>query len=219
MDDFGNYILGSETEWATPEEMSALEHKCSIHPKEVFTYHVSWQWLFEGDAETDSYDTYLGNKNGEEAPGVKVSIGTYAEMDPPSEDPDIPVPTTPAGSSPDNADTKPQDAKPQVSKPENDNKDVEPPHSVDVNIDIGNKGDEATGGAYISIGAHAAVNPASMGHNPIKHLLSNESDCCCCWLLRLLLFIALQLIIWIWWLCRKIKKLKKAVKEFEKTMS
>ena len=76
IDSYGNYILGSETEWITPAEMNELHHKGSIHPGEVFTYHVTWRWVFEIDEGQDSYDTYLGNENGEIFPGVAVRINT-----------------------------------------------------------------------------------------------------------------------------------------------
>ena len=82
MDDYGDYILGSDTEWADSDGMNQLAHKGSIHPGEVFTYHVSWQWVFEVSDEQDAYDTYLGNQNGEVLPGVRVGIETQASANP-----------------------------------------------------------------------------------------------------------------------------------------
>ena len=82
MDDYGNYILGSDTQWIGSDDMNALEHRGSIHPGEVFTYHVSWRWVFEVSDDQNAYDTYLGNQNGEVLPGVKVGIATLAEADP-----------------------------------------------------------------------------------------------------------------------------------------
>lgn len=82
VDDYGNYILGSETQWCTPEQMNKLEHKGQIHPGEVFTYHVSWQWAFEVSGEQDAYDTYLGNQDGEVLPGVAVGMTTEAAANP-----------------------------------------------------------------------------------------------------------------------------------------
>lgn len=82
IDNHGNYILGDENSWGTPGSMNTLTHKGSIHPGEVFTYHISWQWIFEVDAEQDAYDTYLGNQNGEILPGVRVSIQTDAAANP-----------------------------------------------------------------------------------------------------------------------------------------
>ena len=76
LDNYGNYILGSDTQWGTSDDMNNLAHKGSIHPGEVFTYHVSWQWIFEVSEEQDTYDTYLGNQNGEILPGVRVGIST-----------------------------------------------------------------------------------------------------------------------------------------------
>lgn len=81
-DTYGNYILGSETDWATADDMNALAHKGSIHPDEVFTYHVSWQWVFEVNDEQDAYDTYLGAQNGEILPGISVSIETQSSANP-----------------------------------------------------------------------------------------------------------------------------------------
>ena len=81
-DTYGNYILGSETEWLSAADMNELAHKGSIHPGEVFTYHVRWQWLFEVSDEQDDYDTYLGNQDGEVVPGVAVGIETQASANP-----------------------------------------------------------------------------------------------------------------------------------------
>lgn len=82
VDDYGNYILGSDTEWVGADGMNQLAHKGSIHPGEVFTYHVRWQWLFEVSDEQDDYDTYLGNQDGEVVPGVAVGIETQASANP-----------------------------------------------------------------------------------------------------------------------------------------
>ncbi len=81
-DDYGNYILGSDEIWASAAELNALVHKGSIHPGEVFTYHVVWQWVFEVDEERDAYDTYLGNHDGIIVPGVAVGIETQASANP-----------------------------------------------------------------------------------------------------------------------------------------
>lgn len=78
VDDYGNYILGSDESWVDSHAMNALAHKGSIHPGEVFTYHVTWQWVFEVSDDQDAYDTYLGNRNGEIRPGVRVGIETEA---------------------------------------------------------------------------------------------------------------------------------------------
>lgn len=82
VDDYGNYIVGDEETWAGANDMNALAHKGSIHPGEVFTYHVVWQWLFEVDDAQDGYDTYLGNVNGAVIPGVSVGIETQASANP-----------------------------------------------------------------------------------------------------------------------------------------
>lgn len=82
VDSYGNYLLGSETQWAGADEMNALVHKGSIHPGEVFAYHISWQWVFEVSQERDEYDTYLGNQGGQLVPGVRVGINTQAEVNP-----------------------------------------------------------------------------------------------------------------------------------------
>ena len=79
-DGYGNYILGSDDAWASAGEMNALVHRGSIHPGEVFTYHVSWQWVFEAGDGQDARDTALAN--GDELPGVAVSIETQASADP-----------------------------------------------------------------------------------------------------------------------------------------
>lgn len=82
IDSYGNYILGDENTWVTPDDMNGLYHKGSIHPGEVFTYHVSWQWVFEVSGEQDVYDTYLGNQDGEILPGVAVGITTESVANP-----------------------------------------------------------------------------------------------------------------------------------------
>ena len=82
IDSYGNYILGDENTWVTPDDMNGLYHKGSIHPGEVFTYHVSWQWVFEVSDEQDTYDTYLANQDGEILPGVAVSITTESMANP-----------------------------------------------------------------------------------------------------------------------------------------
>lgn len=82
LDDYGNYILGSDTEWVTSEDTNALNHKGRIHPGEVFTYHIQWRWVFEVDAEQDAYDTFLGVQQGEAKPGISVSILTEAMANP-----------------------------------------------------------------------------------------------------------------------------------------
>ena len=82
VDSYGNYILGSETEWVNPDGMNTLAHKGSIHPGEVFTYHVSWRWIFEVSEEQDGYDTFLGNQDGETVPGITVGITTESAANP-----------------------------------------------------------------------------------------------------------------------------------------
>lgn len=82
MDDYGNYILGNENTWVSSDEMNALEHRASIHPGEVFTYHVSWQWVFEVSEDQDAYDTFLGSQNGQILPGIRVGIETEAVANP-----------------------------------------------------------------------------------------------------------------------------------------
>ena len=36
--------FGGYSDW-TREHMDAFAHKGSIHPGEVFTYHISWRWV------------------------------------------------------------------------------------------------------------------------------------------------------------------------------
>lgn len=82
VDAHGNYILGSQTQWATASQMNELVHKGSIHPGEVYTYHVSWQWAFEVSQGQDTYDTYLGSQSGENIPGLRVGITTESVANP-----------------------------------------------------------------------------------------------------------------------------------------
>ena len=82
VDDYGNYILGSRTEWVGADEMNALAHKGSIHPGEVFSYHVTWRWVFEVGDDQNQSDTDLGNQDGIIAPGVCVGVSTEAVANP-----------------------------------------------------------------------------------------------------------------------------------------
>lgn len=82
VDTYGNYILGSEEEWASAEQLSKLQHKGSVHPSEVYTYHISWQWAFETSAEQNAYDTHLGAYDGENPPGLAVKIETQSSANP-----------------------------------------------------------------------------------------------------------------------------------------
>ena len=78
VDAYGNYVLGSEDTWATAEEMNELSHKGTIHPGEVFTYHVTWQWAFDVSDTHDAYDTYLATQEGPDYPGLAVGIKTQS---------------------------------------------------------------------------------------------------------------------------------------------
>jgi len=82
-DHYGNYLLGSETEWVSVEELNRILHKGAIHKGEIFTYHLSWQWVFETDEAGDTYDTQLGNGDG--APGVEIVILTESTAKPAEE--------------------------------------------------------------------------------------------------------------------------------------
>ena len=81
-DDYDNYILGSDTQWVNSDSMNALDHRGRIHPGEVFTYHVTWRWVFEVSEDQDAYDTYLGDQGGEFIPGVSVGIEVEASENP-----------------------------------------------------------------------------------------------------------------------------------------
>ena len=78
MDDYGNYILGSETQWVTAEQFGQLEHQGRVQPSEVYTYHISWRWAFETSPEQDVADTQLATYEGEDAPGLTVTVKTQS---------------------------------------------------------------------------------------------------------------------------------------------
>lgn len=78
-DHYGNYILGSDTEWVEIDALNSIAHKGAIHEGEVFTFHLSWQWVFETGEEGNSYDTFLGN--GKE-PGVEIAVVTESSANP-----------------------------------------------------------------------------------------------------------------------------------------
>lgn len=83
VDDYGNYVLGSEDTWESAEAMNALAHKGAIHPGEVYTYHVAWQWVFEQD--NDEYDTMLGNSD-----DAGLTVGFGIQSSPSSVEPKTP---------------------------------------------------------------------------------------------------------------------------------
>ena len=82
MDNYGNWLLGSDTEWVNFDGLNNLVHRGSIHPGEVFTYYLTWEWIFEVSDEQNAYDTYLANQNGEILPGVEVSFTTESTANP-----------------------------------------------------------------------------------------------------------------------------------------
>ena len=81
-DNYGNYVLGDENTWVDIAQLNNLIHKGSIHPGEVFTYYLSWEWIFEVSEDQDAYDTYLGNQEGQEVPGVSVTLTTESIANP-----------------------------------------------------------------------------------------------------------------------------------------
>ena len=81
-DHYGNYILGSDSEWVSVDALNGVVQKGAIHEGEVFTYHLSWQWVFEADEAGDAYDTYLGNAEGA---GVEISVVTESSANPAEE--------------------------------------------------------------------------------------------------------------------------------------
>ena len=81
-DNYGNYVLGSENTWVSAKELSALVHKGTVHPTEVYTYYISWQWAFDVSQEQDAADTKLGGYDGENPPGLSVKIETHASANP-----------------------------------------------------------------------------------------------------------------------------------------
>lgn len=85
MDTYGNYILGSETDWAEADAMNTVTHRGAIHPGEIYTYALTWEWVFEVDEAGDIYDTYLGDQTGDVLPGLEVSILTESTARPVAE--------------------------------------------------------------------------------------------------------------------------------------
>lgn len=80
VDNYGNYLLGSDTEWVGIDSLNGIAHKGTVREGEVYSYYLSWQWAFEsGD---DAYDTYLGNREGAVLPGVEVSFLTESTANP-----------------------------------------------------------------------------------------------------------------------------------------
>lgn len=82
-DHYGNYLLGSDSEWVDIQSLNGIVHKGEIREGEVFAYHLSWQWPFETGEEGNVYDTYLGNGDG--IPGVKIGILTESTANPAEE--------------------------------------------------------------------------------------------------------------------------------------
>ena len=82
LDSYGNYLLGDENTWVTAEDLNNIIHKGSIHPGEIFTYHLTWEWIFEVSDDQDAYDTYLANQDGLVLPGVEVGFYTESTANP-----------------------------------------------------------------------------------------------------------------------------------------
>lgn len=140
-DNYGNYLLGSDSEWVSVDELNGIIHKGAIHQGEVFTYHLSWQWVFETDEEGDVYDTYLGNGDG--TPGVEIAVLTESTADP-----------------------------------------TEEKHAFNM-----------------------------------LHLLGEGFGCCwCCYLVWILLLVIVALLVWIWRLRKKLRKLEEVPQENQVTV-
>lgn len=75
-DSFGNYILGSDELWVPVTDLNDLAYKGSIPTGEFASFGFSWRWIFEETPDDDTYDTFLGNLEGEEVPGVRVAFLT-----------------------------------------------------------------------------------------------------------------------------------------------
>ena len=82
LDNHGNYLLGDDNTWVSSVDLNNLIHKGSIHPGEIYTYYLTWEWIFEVSDEQDAYDTYLANENGEVLPGVEVGFYTESAANP-----------------------------------------------------------------------------------------------------------------------------------------
>ena len=82
VDTYGNYILGSETQWADADQINAMAHRGTVHPGEVYTYHISWQWVYEVSDAQDAYDTQLGSYDESSIPGLTMKIETQSTANP-----------------------------------------------------------------------------------------------------------------------------------------
>lgn len=73
----GNYILGSDTEWVDILELNDLKHRGTIPEGAFEAFGISWRWQYEtGEKADDVYDTFLGDLEGGEVPGITVEFHT-----------------------------------------------------------------------------------------------------------------------------------------------
>ncbi len=70
----GKYVLGSNEEWATLQDLRSLSHKGTLAKAGAAEYVFEWQWPYESG--NDDFDTELGNQ--ERDVGVEVSFTFHA---------------------------------------------------------------------------------------------------------------------------------------------
>lgn len=79
MKDFnGEYLIGSEDEWAKPNEINKYEDAYTIGKNSYVYYVFEWRWLFEGG--NDELDTFLGNLSDGTTTSLCVDFFAYARQ-------------------------------------------------------------------------------------------------------------------------------------------
>ena len=76
LDPDDNYLAGDAKTWATRESLDGLADNGTIKRGESSEYLFQWKWPFEADS--DEYDTFLGNIADEDV-GIKVTFVLRAE--------------------------------------------------------------------------------------------------------------------------------------------
>ena len=70
----GEYVLGSDEQWATLQDLRSLTHTGTLEKTKAAEYVFEWQWPYESG--NDGFDTELGNQDRDV--GVEVSFTFHA---------------------------------------------------------------------------------------------------------------------------------------------
>lgn len=77
-DSDGNYILGSDDEWATVQQLKQLKHTGILLKAEAVEYVFEWMWPYESG--NDTLDTSLGDQENDVGLEVSFSFHSVANL-------------------------------------------------------------------------------------------------------------------------------------------